>query len=250
MIHLSNLSFKYNSSPKNENILILKDINIRFISNTITSILGPSGCGKSTLLNLISGLIQPIEGSIHFNLKSNEKPRFGYVFQSPSLIPWKTVKENVLIGAKVSGLINQNLIDRANQLLENYGLIDYSDKFPTSISGGMQQRVSFIRAVLSGANILLLDEPYSNSDYKLRKELQENLSDFVGKESLVAILVTHDVLEAVRLGDQIVILSNRPASVADSFSIPIPRTERMQSNQLLPANLLQYVERINNLLTK
>jgi NitT/TauT family transport system ATP-binding protein len=249
VVKISNISFSYNPFRGKE-ILILNNIDICLTQKAITVLLGPSGCGKTTLLNLIAGLIKPTSGSINFSLEGNKPAKFGYVFQSPSLIPWKTVRENILLGAKVNGGINKEIEDRANNLLVNYGLFDFADKYPVKLSGGMQQRVSIIRAVLSGANILLLDEPHSNSDYKVRKELQEDLSDLVDRENLIAILVTHDILEAVRLADQIVIFSNRPTVVADIFNIPLSRNERLLSSKLISESTFEYTERINKVLTQ
>jgi NitT/TauT family transport system ATP-binding protein len=244
---LSAKNIKFSYSSKNSITEVIDNLSFTFHQKKIYLVIGPSGCGKTTLLHLIAGLLKPTQGIISFSdAVSNHMQNVGYVFQQPSLIPWKTVLDNVLLGSVIKNNLTNEMIDKAHTLLRYYGLEDYLKKFPSVLSGGMQQRVSIIRAIVSGAKILLLDEPFSNLDISLKRELQKDLSDLVDKENLIAIMVSHDFFEATRLGDEIILLSMKPAIIVDQFVIPFSRTERMNADFLFQQNLLPYINRIIN----
>jgi len=245
---IKDLSFGFGVS--NGNNLVIDQIDLSFFSNTISVIVGPSGCGKTTLLNLIAGILIPNGGFIQYSEKKNiKKPKIGFVFQNPSLIPWRTVRENVLLGAEISKNRSFKIEEQADSLLHSYGLSDFANEYPSTLSGGMQQRVSIIRAVIYGADILLLDEPFSNTDFALRKELQRDLLKTVTEQNLIAIMVTHDLIEAVKIADQIIALTNRPASVKERMVIEIEREHRMNTDSIVNGKLYKYVEQVSNVLT-
>lgn len=248
MLSLENVSFGYSNNANAPAIHVVSDITLGFKQSEVSVLLGPSGCGKTTILNLIAQLLPITKGRIsYFNHGANKGCPVGYVFQTPSLIPWRTIRENVLFGAELNGKKTDTLEQHCNELLELYGLADFENSYPLTLSGGMQQRASIIRAVLSDAKIILLDEPFSNSDFLMRRDLQRDLSRIVSKEKLTAILVTHDIEEAVRVGDKIVILSPRPATVKAEIEIPIPREERLKTGAVVMIELRKYVEQLENI---
>jgi len=246
-LQLEKIKFHYTNGKLK--LPVIDDFSFNANQRSITVIIGPSGCGKTTLLHLIAGVLKPTSGKIFYKENQQEKkPKVGYVFQTPSLIPWRTVKQNILLGAEISGVITSEVKKEAERLLSAYGLKEFADSFPSTLSGGMQQRVSIIRAVMSGANILLLDEPFSDVDFVLRRELQEDLLRIVSEQNLIAIMVTHDLIEAVKIADEIIILTNRPASVKETIKIDIKRDERMDTDLIMRNELYKYIENINQIL--
>lgn len=238
---VNNISFSYLENQITTKVI--DSLSLKIKPTSILMILGPSGCGKTTLLNLFAGLLPLSSGSISY--PSNEKS-VGYVFQTPSLLPWLTVLQNALTGAKISQNLSKEVYQKASDLLYAYGLKGYERQYPKSLSGGMQQRVALIRAVLAKSKILLLDEPFSSSDYQMRRSLQFDLSTIVNEEEIIAVMVTHDINEAVRLGDQIIILGGRPSTVKHVLSIDIPRNERL--NDLHELKLVQFEHEIRQYL--
>jgi NitT/TauT family transport system ATP-binding protein len=238
-IALNNGCFRYTAAAVAGNII--QNFSARFFPSQITSIVGPSGCGKTTLLNLIAGLLTLDSGSIDWPFSER---KVGFVFQQPTLLPWLTVRENALFGAKLFAHDTPKVEEHCSALLNMYGLAGYENAFPSSLSGGMQQRASMIRAVLSGTKVMLLDEPFSNTDFVMRRELQKELSRLVADERLIAILVTHDIEEAVRIGDKVIVLSERPARVKAEIKIPIPREDRIKGSATVMQEVALYVERV------
>lgn len=217
---IRNVDFAFPAPTKQ----VLQDINIVCDPGDITVVVGPSGCGKSTLLNLVAGLLTPVRGTIVLpSDRPNEPRRVGYVFQSAALVPWRTVWENALLGAEIVGRADE-MASRCEALMRTYGLWEFARSFPASLSGGMQQRVSIIRAVLSGAKVMLMDEPFSNTDFALRRELQRDVFRIVNAERLITLIVTHDINDAVQMGDRILVLGGRPASVRLQIPIPLGRS--------------------------
>ena len=229
MLDLRGISYAYPSIGTPQQLLVLSSIDGSFLPGQISVVIGPSGCGKTTLLNIIAGLIKPVEGTIKYPESDCKSiPHIGYVFQMPSLLPWRTIIQNALFGAEITGKKDAEVVKRCHDLLRAYGLGGFEDVYPSTLSGGMQQRVSIVRAVLSGAKIILFDEPFSNSDFIMRRELQREISRLVAEENLIAILVTHDVEDAVRVADKIIVLTQRPARVNSEIEIPIPRDQRLK----------------------
>lgn len=184
---------------------VLKNINFSVEKGEIIAIVGPSGSGKSTLLNIISGLIKPTEGNIVVN------GEIGYMFQHDHLFNWRTVWKNILIGLEIKKNCTKDDEERLKDLLNKYGLIDFVNNYPQELSGGMRQRIALIRTLATKPNILLLDEPFSALDYQTRIDVSNDIYKIIKNEQVSAILVTHDISEAISMADKIIVLSHRPA---------------------------------------
>ncbi len=224
-IAVREVSFGYRA-----NILVFDRLSMEFDGGSVAAILGPSGVGKSTLLSLIAGTLRPSAGAVEFYRegRSGSRPPTGLVFQAPTLIPWRTVSSNILFGVEIKHRERlASAKERARELLLKFGLNGAEDRYPFELSGGMQQKVSIARALVSGAGILLLDEPFSNSDFISRRILQEEISHVVDAEGTTAILVTHDINDALRLADRVMLVAGRPVELLDTFEIEIPRGERL-----------------------
>ena len=188
-------------------------------------ILGPSGCGKSTLLNAIAGYVKPTTGEVNVDDVTVEKPGpdRGMVFQQYSLLPWKTVYENVAFGPKMAGFSRANSGSTANTFLELVGLKKFSSRYPAELSGGMQQRVGIARALANYPSVLLMDEPFGALDAQTRLMMQESLLDIWRKFGATVVFVTHDVDEAVFLADRVLIMSAAPGRIIEDVKINLPR---------------------------
>ena len=184
---------------------VLKNINFSVKKGEIIAIVGPSGSGKSTLLNIISGLIKPTEGNIVVN------GEIGYMFQHDHLFNWRTVWRNILISLEIKNNCTKDDEERLKDLLNKYGLIDFINNYPQELSGGMRQRIALIRTLATKPNILLLDEPFSALDYQTRIDVSNDIYKIIKNEQVSAILVTHDISEAISMADKIIVLSHRPA---------------------------------------
>lgn len=201
----------------------LKDISLNVYEGEIVGIVGPSGCGKSTLLSIIAGLIQPSGGSIliYGEKISKSNRNIGYMFQKDQLLEWRNIFQNVILGLEIQGKLNTETYKKAEKLLENYGLGDFLSSYPSQLSGGMRQRVALIRTLLLEPSLLLLDEPFSALDYQTRLAIADEIGIILKKERKTALLVTHDIAEAISLSDRVVILSNRPASIKEIINIEL-----------------------------
>ena len=206
------------------------------------SIIGPSGSGKSTLFHLIGGILTPDEGMIELNgVKINgQRGSISYMPQAPSLLPWRTILQNVLLGQEIQGVKD---IDKAVQMIEKAGLKDYIDSYPSQLSGGMKQRVSFIRALLSPQPVICLDEPFSALDELTRLEMQKWLLSIWDEYRKTILFVTHNIDEALFLSDRIVLLSSRPAKIIDEFIIPFKRPRHEEI--LLTNEFLEWKRKIH-----
>lgn len=188
------------------------------------SIVGPSGCGKSTILNIIAGLIKPSFGDIYID---NEKvtgcsTRIGYMFQKDHLFGWLSVWENVTLGLKVKGRVTKEQEELVKGLLEKYKLWEFKNHFPRQLSGGMRQRVALIRTLTLNPELLLLDEPFSALDYQTRLNLSSEIGEIIKKEKKTALMVTHDISEAVSMSNRVLVLSKRPAAIKFNLAIDFP----------------------------
>lgn len=199
----------------------LKDISFSVKSGEFISIVGPSGCGKSTILNLISGLLFPSNGDILIDNKSITGPssKIGYMFQKDQLFEWLTVWNNVLLGLKILHKVTKSNIENVKKLLSNYSLWDFKDFYPDQLSGGMRQRVALIRTLALNPEILLLDEPFSALDYQSRLKASDEIYTIIKKENKTAIMVTHDIAEAISMSNRIIILSKRPAIIKNILEL-------------------------------
>lgn len=205
------LSFKdvgYTYHTKSGETTAVKGLNFDISRGQFVSVIGPSGCGKTTILSLAAGLIAPTHGEI-----VRDKCEFGYMLQRDALFPWRTVEENIFLPLEVKGRNTPHMREAATALAEKYGLKDFLKKKPAELSGGMRQRVALIRTLAAGPEILLLDEPFSALDYQTRLEVCDDVQSIIKSEQKTALLVTHDISEAIALSDKVTVLSARPASV-------------------------------------
>ena len=201
MISIKNLSKSY--SKDGHKNLVLKNINLEIKKGELVAIIGPSGCGKSTLLKVIAGLIPPSKGFVDVD---NDKTSI--VFQESYLLPWRTAEKNILLPTELGKGINN-----VKKILKLVGLEKYSQYYPHELSGGMQQRVSIARALISKPEILLMDEPFGSLDEIERNRLNEVIKNITKKLKLTTIFVTHSISEAVYLADRVVVLSKNPAKI-------------------------------------
>jgi len=201
---------------------ILRDINFELNKGEVLSIVGPSGGGKTTLLHLCADLLDVEEGNV-----SNSFTSSSFAFQEPRLLPWKTVQDNIALGLIASGVKKREALQKAGEIAIAFGLDDDDlDKFPKDLSGGMKQRVSFARALVLKPSLLFLDEPFSALDIGLKKELQNILIDMISTENLSVLFITHDLMEAIRLSDKILLLQADPGHIVKEFTFDLPQNER------------------------
>lgn len=180
-------------------------------------IVGPSGCGKSTLLDLIFGLIRPESGTI-----KGDRNSVGYMLQKDHLFGWRTIEKNILLGLEIQHTLTPETRAYATELLQKYGLFDFRNKRPSELSGGMRQRAALIRTLVTKPQLLLLDEPFSALDYQTRLNVADDIGSIIRREEKSAILVTHDLSEAISMGDRILILSARPGTVIRELPLEFP----------------------------
>ena len=223
-------------SKKNDQLSVLKDINLNIDDGELVCLLGPSGCGKTTLLRLIAGLDQPTSGEIIANGEKVVEPSGdrAVIFQQYSLFPWLTVLQNVTFGLEMTnkGSKEEN-IETAERYLTRVGLIDFKDSYPHELSGGMKQRVAIIRSLLNHSPILLMDEPFSALDMQNRHKLQGQLIGVWKRFENTIVFVTHDVDEAVFLADKIVIMDKNPGRIANIIDVDIERPRKRDSKEFI-----------------
>lgn len=207
---------------------IIRDLSFQVEKEEFVSIIGPSGSGKSTIFHMIGGIIEPDEGTIQLENKTinGKRGEISYMPQTPSLFPWRTVLENTVLSQELKGKPDK---EKAKEMLEKAGLAPYLNSYPHELSGGMKQRVAFIRALLSPQSLICLDEPFSALDELTRLNMQKWLLSIWEENRKTILFVTHNIDEALFLSDRIIVLSNKPAKVKAEFQIPFsrPRDERI-----------------------
>lgn len=213
---------------------VLSNVNLRIQPGEFVCLLGPSGCGKSTLLNAIAGFIKPEAGHISVNDQRVSKPGpdRGFVFQKNSLLPWMTLDQNVGYGLKIQGLSKEKIRNRVDHFLDLVGLLSYRKSFPHELSGGMQQRGSIVRALITNPRVLLMDEPFGAVDAQTRIILQEMLLGIWAQVGITIIFVTHDIDEAVLLADRIVVMGVNPGHIKEIFDVSLMRPRSADSTFL------------------
>jgi NitT/TauT family transport system ATP-binding protein len=200
----------------------LSDITLQVEEGEFVSFLGPSGCGKTTLLSIIAGLIKPTQGTILLENKplSGLKNQIGYMLQQDYLFPWKTIEENILLGLKLSNQLNFETKSAALDLLKQIGLSGIEKQLPKQLSGGMRQRAALVRTLATEPKLLMLDEPFSALDYQTKLKLEDLVSNTLDVFGKTAILVTHDIGEAIAMSDRVVLFSPSPGRVHKVFQMP------------------------------
>ena len=219
VLELKNISHSYHNTEGETPAL--KDLSYFLKKGEFISIVGPSGCGKSTLLSLIAGLLVPESGTILINGKQLKESttNIGYMLQRDHLFEWRTIYNNVILGLEIQHMLTARTRRKAHQLLEQYGLESFANARPSELSGGMRQRAALIRTLVLEPDLLLLDEPFSALDYQTRLTVGDDIGQIIKKEQKTAILVTHDLSEAISLGDRVIVLSERPATVQQTIPL-------------------------------
>lgn len=242
-VKLDNVSIEF---PRgDEGVLrVLNDVSFSIENGAFTTLVGPSGCGKSTLLQIIAGLIPASSGSVHFDGGAYSDPprEIIYLFQqyTRSLMPWLTVRDNVMFGLKMRGDVSKKEAgERADEFIRIVGLQGFENYFPRQISGGMQQRVAIARALVCQPRIILMDEPFSSVDALTRASLQDEILRLWQELGLTVLFVTHDIEEAVFLGQRVLVLGGRPARLIKDVTVDLP-AERSQLQTREHPNFLRH----------
>ena len=205
---------------------------MRVKEGEFVSIIGPSGCGKSTLLSIISGLEEKTTGEIYIEGEKIEgiSAKIGYMLQKDCLLEWRTIWSNVVLGLELKGKINEENKNYVENLLKKYNLYDFKDKYPSELSGGMRQRAALIRTLAVRPKILLLDEAFSALDYQTRIMVTNDIYNILRKEGITAIIVTHDISEAISMSDRVAVLTKRPGTIKDIHKIDFEMENRNPIN--------------------
>lgn len=212
---------------KTDETLAVSHLTFDVSQGEFVALIGPSGCGKTTVLSLICKLIAPTSGSVEVIGNG-----IGYMLQRDQLFEWRTIRQNIKLGLEIQHKLTAENIAKADELLQKYGLWEFRNKYPPQLSGGMRQRAALIRTLATNPNLLLLDEPFSALDFQTRLEVCDDVYDIIRKENKTALLVTHDISEAISMADKIVVLTQRPATVKtihytnlQQYDTPLKRRE-------------------------
>lgn len=244
-LSVQNVSYVYHTIT--EETTALKDLSFEIYEGEFIAIVGPSGCGKSTLLSLISGLIVPDTGSILLDGKplSKSDKNIGYMLQKDHLLNWRTLQKNLTLGLEIQNKITNENLCLIDYMLETYGLISFRDTHPDHLSGGMKQRAALIRTLILKPDLLLLDEPFSALDYQTRLTVSQDIWSIIRKEKKTALLITHDISEAINMADRILVLSSRPGTVIDT--IPVHLTLDCERTPLTAREAPEYTGYFNKI---
>lgn len=215
ILKIDNLRKIYHT-PKEE-ILAVDNFSYTLSEGEFVSIVGPSGCGKSTILSILSNLMKPSDGNIEFE----KDIKVGYMLQQDCLFDFRTILDNCLLGLEVQKQLTEENKNYVIHLLETYGLKEFMYRYPESLSGGMRQRVALIRTLATKPDILLLDEPFSALDYQTRLAVSDDVYQIIKKEKKSAIMVTHDLAEAISMSDKVIVLTQRPSTIKSIYKIEL-----------------------------
>lgn len=233
-LQVKNLTKVYQGAGGNE-VVALDGVNLEVQESEFVMIVGPSGCGKTTLINIIGGLDEATEGEVLLDGRAVTAPGAdrGMVFQGYSLFPWLTVQKNVEFGLKMKGVPAQERAQKAQKFIDLVGLNGFEDALPKQLSGGMKQRVAIARTLANEPEVLLMDEPFGALDAQTRVVMQELLADISRRTGTTILFITHDIDEAVLLGQRIYVMSRRPGTIRDVIEVKLPG-ERNHNSLVLP----------------
>ena len=204
-----------NYQSKNSETVAIEDFSFDLNSGEFVAIVGPSGCGKTTILSILAGLLNKTDG----NIVMQKNLKIGYMLQQDALFNWRTILSNCLLGLEINNCLNEKNIENVKNVLNTYGLNDFINSYPNSLSGGMRQRVALIRTLATNPDILLLDEPFSALDYQTRLAVADDVYKIIKSEKKSAIMVTHDLAEAISMADRVIVLTKRPAHIKNIYNI-------------------------------
>jgi NitT/TauT family transport system ATP-binding protein len=217
---------------RNGTVRALEDMTFCVAKREFVCIVGPSGCGKTTLLKLIAGLLEPTSGQVIFNAEpANERVRSALVFQEHGLFPWMTVLDNVAFGLEMQGVARDERHHEARAFIGRVGLASFADCYPHELSVGMRQRVGIARAFVADAQLLLMDEPFGSLDAQTRRVLQEELLRLWRDHQKLVVYVTHDIEEAVLLGDRVLVMTGRPGRIREEIPVPLGRPRDLDAEE-------------------
>ena len=243
LLEFNNVSYFYQT--KESEVNALDNVTFTVEEKSFSTLVGPSGCGKTTILSLTAGLLTPSSGSIILDGKPITKNdgRIGYMFQRDHLFEWRTIWQNIILGLEIQKKHKSaQKLELAENLLKKYDLYNFKNKKPRQLSGGMRQRVALIRTLVLEPALLLLDEPFSALDYQTRLKVCDDVYDIIKSEQKTALLVTHDISEALSMSDKIIILSKRPATVKENMIISFSGVTPLQKRE--DDNFGNYFEKI------
>ena len=223
VLRFENVSMHYHT--KQGETIAVENISFSVNKGEFLAFIGPSGCGKTTLLSLSAGLLKPTKGRVIRNAE------IGYMLQKDELFPWRTVEKNIFLPLEIKKINTQENRQRALSLAEKYGLKDFLKSYPNALSGGMRQRVALIRTLALQPDVLLLDEPFSALDYQTRLNVCDDVYRIIKEEKLTAILITHDISEAVSVADKIIVLSARPAKKRGEYPLSFPESSPLKRRE-------------------
>ena len=224
VLRFENVSMHYHS--KQGETVAVQNLNFFVKEGEFVAIIGPSGCGKTTLLSLAAGLLPPTKGEVKTNGCS-----FGYMLQKDELFPWRTIEKNIFLPLEIRRASTPQNRENALALAEKYGLKQFLKSYPSALSGGMRQRAALIRTLAVNPDVLLLDEPFSALDYQTRLSVCDDVYKIIRSEKKTALLITHDISEAISVADRIFVLSRRPASVVASHELDFPENEPLKRRE-------------------
>lgn len=219
-VELRDVSLRYMTVQQETEAL--RDVSFTVAPGEFIAVVGPSGCGKSTFLSLISGLLRPSEGEVLLDGVPVTGPsgRVGYMLQQDHLFEWRTVIDNVVLGAEIQGQDRAAAKERGMALLERYGLGGFHDHYPQQLSGGMRQRVALVRTLTTRPDVILLDEPFSALDFQTRLSLVDEVATILRDDGKTVILVTHDIGEAISMADRVLVMTGRPGRIKSQYTFP------------------------------
>lgn len=222
VLKVKNISKIYQA--ENGEVEAVKNVSFSVEEGEFVSLIGPSGCGKSTVLSIIAGLEEKTSGDIEID------GQIGYMLQKDSLLEWLTIYKNVLFGLEIKKIKTTENVKYVENLLKKYNLYEFKDKYPNQLSGGMRQRAALIRTLAIKPKILLLDEAFSALDYQTRIMVTKDIYEILKNEHITALIVTHDISEAISMSDRVIVLSNRPAVVKEIHTIDFEMENRTPLN--------------------